>query len=157
MPNSKDEARSEAFRRLRDVAVTAEKEARAGAEAAEARAKLAEDKVLTLTRDLEAAREKIIDGERCARTQSIQAVGRASELEGAKADLLATTRRAIVGEVLLKDADVRISSLTDALRRIATWPLAHSAEARAMREVAAQGLASDQARRCSRTQLEGTV
>ena len=137
--NSKDEARAEAYKKLRDEALASEKASRTQAEAAVARAKGADEKLLEVVMDLDVAREKLAGAE-------CKASSLAGEAEGAKADLLATTRRLVVGEALLEHASARIESLKSVLEQIATWPATHSAEAKAMRQIALAGLHTDQLR-----------
>ena len=140
MPSSKEEARLEAYKKLRDEALASEKTARTQTEAAVARAMAAEEKLLEVVMHLDVAREKLVDAES-------KAASLASEAEGAKADLLATTRRLIVSEALLECTGARIESLRSVLEQIATWPAMHSSESRAMRQIAVTGLHTDQLRR----------
>lgn len=136
MPNSKEEARAEAYKKLRDEALVSEKAARTMADAAAARAKAAEEKLLEVVMNLDVAREKLADAE--ARAESL-----ASAADGSKADLLATTRRLVLSEALLECAGARIESLRSVLEQIASWPVGYSAEAKALRNVAATGLHTD--------------
>ncbi len=148
MPNSKDEARAEAYKKLRDEALASEKASRTQAEAAVVRAKAAEEKLLEVVMNLDVAREKLADVE-------AKAASLAGAADGANADLLATTRRLVLSEALLECAGARIESLRSVLEQIASWPAGYSAEAKALRDVAATGLHTDLLR--LREQVSGRV
>lgn len=150
MSGSKEEARIAAYKKLRDEA--------------EIRAKAAETRAAELESELKTIRPTIVGMEaRLARYSDQvtrlmgsvedstkryvdQAARISKEAEGAKADLLATTRRAIMDEILLKDLDERAVALKSALECVAEWPGLHSSEAKAMREVARKALREDRTR-----------
>lgn len=140
MPSSKEDARLEAYKKLRDEALASERTSRTQAEAAVARAKAAEEKLLEAAMNLDVAREKLAGAES-------KAASLVSEADGAKADLLATTRRLVLSEALFQCSEARVESLRSVLEQIATWPTTHSGEAKAMRQIAVAGLHTDQMRR----------
>lgn len=139
MPSSKEEARLEAYKKLRDEALISERTARARAESSDAKARSAEEKALKAAMDLDVTRDRLRDAE--AKVERLS-----GEVEGAKADLLATTRRMIVTEMALEQSSSRVESLRSILEQIATWPHSHSSEATAMRATAVKGLSTDRLR-----------
>lgn len=118
--SSKEEAKSEAYRRLYETAKGALNDMRVLREGLEKRVDALEVKA------------RASEAERAAEL--------ARAVEGVKADLLAATRRVVVTEAGLDEANMRSEVLHGALLMIAAWPTAHSSEARAMKEAARQAL-----------------